>query len=142
MSEIDSYYPVEELSPESREEIKNKIREFENNILSQINKYNEEIKTAEKNESNLRNLQNNAYSTSKRLRNALRSLTIAERDNLESHLNTLDSEIQLSLSETLNSKNVALTTLQHLYRDHIDYLSQIINGLKTRCEMLEKNSFR
>jgi hypothetical protein len=52
MSEIDSYYPVEELlSLEAKEEIKNKIREIESNILSQINKYNEEIKTAEKNKS-------------------------------------------------------------------------------------------
>jgi hypothetical protein len=45
----------------------------------------------------------NQNNTSKQLRNALQSLTIVERDNLESHLDTE----KLSISETLNSKNIA-----------------------------------
>jgi vacuolar-type H+-ATPase subunit E/Vma4 len=137
MSATDTFYPMEELTTEAKEEIKNKIKKIEENILSQISKYNEEIKLADKLEVKLRSLQTKVYTTSERLRKTLRNISNSERNELEDALTTLDSEVQLSLNETLDAKNTALVSLQHLYKDHVDYLSQIVNGLKTRCENLE-----
>jgi chromosome segregation ATPase len=140
MSATDSLYPMEELTPEAKEEIRNKIKQIEESILSQISKYNEEIKFADKAESKLRGLQTKAYTTSERLRKALRSLSNVERNQLEDDLTELDTEVQSSLNETLDAKNTALVSLQHLYKDHVEYLSQIVTGLKARCENLENRS--
>jgi vacuolar-type H+-ATPase subunit E/Vma4 len=137
MSATDTFYPMEELTNEAKEEIKNKIKKIEENILSQISKYNDEIKLADKLEVKLRSLQTKVYTTSERLRKTLRNISNSERNELEDVLITLDSDVQVCLNDTLDAKNTALVSLQHLYKDHVDYLSQIVNGLKTRCENLE-----
>lgn len=131
---------LEELTPEAKEEIKNKIKEIEDSILEKINKYNDEIKVAEKEEAQLRTFQNRAYAISERFRKAPRNLSITERNTMEADLNDLDTQIQMSLNETLEAKNTALVSLQALYKEHVEYLSQVVSGLKNRCEQLESAS--
>jgi hypothetical protein len=128
---------LQELSENNTEELQEKIKEVENNILNKIKKYNEEIKVAEKEENELRTLQNKAYKVSELFRKALRLNQGIDLSSLENQLTDLDTQIQSVLENTLNSKSTALVTLQSLYKEHVEYLSSVANGFKTRCEKLE-----
>jgi hypothetical protein len=128
-----------ELTAEAKEEIKEQIKKIEDGIVAKIEKYNDEIKLAEGEEAKLRTLQNRAYIVSEQFRKASRLKNVADLTTLESELNELDTSIQSGLNETLSAKNAALVSLQTLYRDHVEYLSKVANGLKQRFEEQEAN---
>ena len=106
---------LQELSENNTEELQEKIKDVENNILNKIKKYNEEIKVAEKEENELRTLQNKAYKVSELFRKALKLNQGIDLSSLENQLTDLDTQIQSVLENTLNSKTTALVTLQSLY---------------------------
>ena len=131
---------IEDLTPESNDDLKDQIKKIEDGILEQIRKYNTEIKFAKDEEKKMRNLQDQAYRVSSRFRKATRAKGPVDLGALESELNELDTEVQAALSEVLDSKNTALVSLQKLYTEHVDYLSKVANGLKQRCDELQGSS--
>jgi hypothetical protein len=128
---------IEELTPEAKEELMDKIKKIEERIVANVEKYNEQIKAAESEQTALHSLQTKAYLVSERYRKASRTKGTDTAD-IESELNELDTKIQCALNETLEAKNTALVLLQSLYKEHVEYLSQIANGLKNRCDELQK----
>ena len=115
------------------------IKQIENKILYKIEKYNQEINAAEVEENKLRVLQSKAYILSERQRKAKdkSGSNSSALLNLENQLNALSLDIQSSLNDTLEAKSTALVSMQSLYREHVGYLSDVINGLKLRCDKLE-----
>lgn len=117
-------------------EVKDQVKKIEEGIVQKINKYNEEIKASELEESKLHKLQSKAYLISEKYRK-LRGEpeTLSE---LEAELGVLETDINSALTSVAESKHVALVTLQSLYKEHIEYLSNVAKGLKTRCDSLEE----
>lgn len=130
---------IEELVPQSadnREELKSKIKEIEDKIVSEINKFNSELQESNSENNKLRLMQNKAYQLSEKLRKSLKKkLDIAEEQ--EAELDDLSNKINVVTQNTLELTNTSFTTLQSLYKMHVEYLAQVINGLNMRCKQLE-----
>lgn len=119
-------------TPETKEQIK----KIEESIVQKINKYNDEIKLSETEEAKVHKLQSKAYLLSEKYRK-LRGEPEALSE-IESELGVLETEINSALTSLAESKHVALVTLQSLYKEHVEYLSNVAKGLKSKNDELEK----
>jgi chromosome segregation ATPase len=112
---------------------KEQVKKIEDEILQKINKYNDEIKLAEVEEGKLNKLQSKAYLLSEKQRKS-----VGDADEIVSELAVLDTEIKEVLYKVLEAKHSALVTIQSLYKEHVEYLSNVAKGLKTKCDSLEE----
>jgi len=115
------------------QDAKDQVKKIEEDILQKINKYNDEIKAAEVEEGKLNKLQSKAYLLSEKQRKS-----VGDSDEITSELSVLDTEIKEVMYGVLEAKHSALVTIQSLYKEHVEYLSNVAKGLKTKCDSLEE----
>lgn len=126
---------IEELSTETKEDIKERVKEIENGILNKINLYNDTIKDYDNKYSIFKEYESRGFLISQQLITAMKTGRNAAK--IEAELNDVLAKVDLSRADTMESQKTALTTLQSLYKEHVDYLAQVIKGLTIRCEKLE-----
>ena len=126
----------QEMSPEKVEEIKDQIKKIEESILQKINAYNADIKEYEKHYNEFRDLESKGFMISKKIVDALKRKKSIQQ--YEESFNELLNETNEKRVDVLESQRNCLTQLQVLYKEHTDYLSQVVAGLKNRCEKLEE----
>jgi hypothetical protein len=121
------------------EEVKEHIKKIEDGIKEKIDKFNNEVKDIDIEENNYRSYQSQAYIY---LRHH-KKLIDENRKVPEEILNKIDDleiKIQLSQDKLLADKGTALVSLNNLYKEHVDYLAKIANGLREQCERLQPTS--
>lgn len=126
---------TEELTQSEIEEMKEKVKKIESSIVSKINQFNENMKDLDKKNEIFKKNETHGFLISQKLLNAIKS----KKDVLKIEIELSESinKIDFMRADAMDAQKVSLTSLQELYKEHVEYLTQVINGLNIRCKNLE-----
>jgi len=125
---------------EQNAELKEKIKDIENGIMEQINVYNENIKDYNAKYETYKDRESHGFLTSQKMINAIKAGK--DYSKIDTELIELNNNIDFARIDVMSAQKKALMSLQNLYKEHVDYLVQVIKGLQIRCENLEANNER
>ena len=127
---------IEDVTHDSKEEFATKIKEIENSILKKINAYNDNLQDYTEKYNAFRESESRGFVVSQKLISAIKSKR--DTSSLEFALNDIINEVDGAKTDAMEVQKTTLVSLQSLHKEHIEYLTNIISGLKIQCEKLEK----
>lgn len=128
---------IEEVSSEMENDLKEQVKQIESGILEKIKSYQDNLKAHDDKYNQLRKLESKGYLL-------LQQVVLGMKKNkdiseLEEKLHDVNMKIDEAKIDLIESQRSTLAILQILYRDHVEYLSNVTNGLKAKCDKLENN---
>lgn len=123
-----------DMSEEEREKLREQIKKVEDGILEKINTYNRDLKDYVASYEEFRTIESKALNVSNKIFIALKSKKSFQ--DLEKKYEEYVDQVNEKRASVFDTQRDLFTQLQVLYKEHTDYLSQIANGLKNRCDQL------